>query len=640
MAIGCARMRNGGSGFGVFCRGLGPRLACVFAGLRHRDEPPPARARILLFATAAALLYVALTLVPSSARSASGPTCTAACSGSRTTIEYAGTLDAGGAEGYSSAPSGSSACDGVQFNAAPLYPHGCYEAHLTWDAVAKLSNGNWYWQFKSLSGSVHADDPSIPASSPLYVPPCNASLSLQPGYVGSQADAVDVSRGTKTVRVGASLSGVASAEGLNGAAPVHSSDQGGTQCNVNQYSGIVGPAGNCLNEVNSLRPDLTPAEFNATGPSGDFPLYKTTTKPFNFSATLSGPGIMGDTCTVNIRSSLTVSSCLGGAALDATGHTAASLEMLLDDKPIRGATETVVAGQPIRLSVKGCGGAPKWTIAGVTKHLKTTSAVENYTVADTDADSGTDVAYLDLPGSLPDTFYFIRGNSKGYKVTATAEGKQVSKTFIVEAPKVKAEPFRTCGVHFQTVAGVALVIAAGWNDKCPGGPKDGPGVGKPGMEWKFSIDATKKEAGKVALIQLITKTVTHDDNPCSGLSTTREADVTAFYDSHNRPERAMVCVPGNKPYWDRDSPRLKLLGRNGTWSEAFSAEDYLMYEPKGSDVWVALGSFQWSWSARVAFEGVTWNPKKLDGVKEPSFRPGGPPPEFTGGFTDSTDLGC
>ena len=283
---------------------------------------------------------------------------------------------------------------------------------------------------------------------------------------------------------------------------------------------------------------------------------------------------------------------------NAVALAAASVTMLRDGKPIMTPSVCVVAGEPIRLSVRG-GKVKVWTIAGLTKFRATTAALGDY-IVDNKGDASRAYARLvsrkEL-GSRALIFYFIRAGSYRVKVK-TSSGSAVT-TFRVKAPEALVPTITTCEVAFtdDALSGVNLALGSswigpGWNAACPPDGRAGLatpiGSGHPGIQWQFPVRADTvsqagvDETGTVAMIQLLS---VHEPNatPPRCVRIVNQADISAFYGSTvtNKAKRQFAFTglgAGKTITWlNRDSPHLDLAGRVGTWYRSFAARDFLMY---------------------------------------------------------------
>ena len=336
------------------------------------------------------------------------------------------------------------------------------------------------------------------------------------------------------------------------------------------------------------------------------------------------------------------------------------IEILKDGVPVAKTMQAVV-GEKINLSVKCVKGnapppGPRWTIQGSTPTVQTSSTLSRYTIDNGGADAQT-IPLSDLTAPQL-SFHFVRQGS--FKVSVKAGGLQYSTTFEVESPQLGDGPFATtCRVDlssqilpFPPYLEITERVGPGWNDSCAFDKT--VGKGRPGIAWRFPVQATTpRQAGRVALVQLITVRAHHDGKPCAGLQTSNQADVAAFYDSksQNRSRAFVQLSPGTTALWqDRDSPFLNLnwkglkpLLSSTIWDETFKADDYLMYKPAlPGSIWVSLGNLTWNWSAVASLSGVG-KPWQLVSRRDPRQFPGfasfGGPPEFKGSF--SPDLpGC
>lgn len=322
--------------------------------------------------------------------------------------------------------------------------------------------------------------------------------------------------------------------------------------------------------------------------------------------------------------------CQAGSAAADVGRGSASgsgLVMYVGGKPITKPTVKVLLGFPVHLSVKSCS-KPHWNVQGASDDLSTTSALADYQIKN----SGVQVRFLPLP-TVPSTFYFIRTSKDGFSVTARADGKSVTRRFVVTAPEVVDPSISTCRVDLSHAAAAGGNLFTSWvgpgfNRSCLAARG---GLGDVGIRWDFPVHAGRGQQGQVGMVQLISTHKTDNGVTCERVS--GAADVAPFYDETVHKDRAFVDVPSNetKQWHDTDSPHLNLIFRTGTWYESFYARDFLMYRPQGiASIWVPLGWTQWSWYARVARRhDKPWRLLARRNIGQPTFKSGGPPPMFT-----------
>lgn len=307
------------------------------------------------------------------------------------------------------------------------------------------------------------------------------------------------------------------------------------------------------------------------------------------------------------------SSSSGPLAMYVNGQAIPSTQKKVSQAKVNNKSQPIVAGEELKLAVECLGqqqNAASWKLQGNSSNGRVSSVLGSYDIHDAGKDSYVHGDLVKTSGSEI-VVHFMRASDSGFQVTAKVDGRSVTKTFVVTEPQVYAARFRTCKVNVNHAAalgipligqGAAASVGPGRNISCPlFFWEDSFSSGNPGIAWRYSVDANQGQDGKLGLVQLISTQKTHDGVQCERVN--QAADLSAFYDSTAKPERAFVDTDSSRSavYWDRDSPGLSLaLKSGGTWYESFYARDFLMWKSDLPDsVWVPLGGTNWSWFARV-----------------------------------------
>jgi hypothetical protein len=283
----------------------------------------------------------------------------------------------------------------------------------------------------------------------------------------------------------------------------------------------------------------------------------------------------------------------------------------------------VIVGQQISLEARFRGqkatasNKVKWTLQG--------PVVANYTVGDTSAAveqlPATSLAQADL------SFYWYRagfapyGPGEAHSVSeplqVTVNGKRLTVSFEVKSPGWDLSA-QTCGAGVDTDISQGVLLPAfglGRNQKCP----------LPGIIWTAHVTGLP---GEFALTQLISEQMWHNNVQCS-LYAARSgfaADNHAFYGGDDN----FADAPGK--WQGSDTPAYSLFGRWGTYRRAFSAHDYLMYNPdiaNKKSIWVALATLPWRWDVTVTRAHLL-EPWALTSTTGGSPNPVNPPLNITG----------
>lgn len=297
--------------------------------------------------------------------------------------------------------------------------------------------------------------------------------------------------------------------------------------------------------------------------------------------------------------SSTVSTGLGTAIriLDAT-----------TGKDVTGKTLTYAVGEPVELRVENVGGGvptdPTWAVPGIGSDPKSAAAIKDYSITPTTGTveglSGDDLR------SERVKLYFVKPDS--YRVGVTASGRTERVSLVVSAPKV-ASNAQLCKVGVATTshhpALPGTILGLGYTDQCPTSQ---------GIQWHFQVSASAGGSGRIAMTQLITKTVTHQGGglgkpkTCPDLTvTTPLADAGSFYDQFRKPSWIVALPSGGFANWeDTDSPHIPLravpLLPGQPWYEKFDAVDYLMYKSAvAKSIWVPVAKLTWGWRGLASY---------------------------------------
>jgi hypothetical protein len=338
--------------------------------------------------------------------------------------------------------------------------------------------------------------------------------------------------------------------------------------------------------------------------------------------------------------SSTVSTGLGAAIniLDAT-----------TGKDVTGKTLTYAVGEPVELRVVNVGGGvpgnPKWAVPGIEGDPTSAAAIKDYPITPTTA-KVVGLSADDLQSEKV-KLYFVKPDS--YRVGVTASGHTEQVTFVVSAPKV-ASNAQLCKVGVATTShhpGLpGTILGLGYTDECPTAQ---------GIQWHFQVSASAGGSGKIAMTQLITKTVTHQagglgkPKTCPDLTvTTPLADAGSFYDQFRKPSWIILLPSGGFTTWqDTDSPHIPLravpLLPGQPWYEKFDAVDYVMYKSAvAGSIWVPVAKLTWGWRglARYALPPGVWR-LEGGGTTGPTFSEQVDTlPEWSGALATDTPVTC